>query len=262
MRLRHSTYALITGASMGLGKAFAHELAKKGYNLLLVALPGEGLEVLASDLNRTGLDVKIFEMDLSDMEQVKLLAEKVNTYPLEVLVNNAGIGGSGKFELTEIERIIKIIQLNVLALSLLTRLLLPNLLNRKSYVLNVSSMAAFSPMGYKTVYPASKAFVHNFSRGLYEELRNSSVFVSVVNPGPMATSPEIRDRIRKQGWRGRLGLMSPQKVARISVRQLFKRDTMIMLGWSNGLNWLMLKFIPIWIRLPLLTRAIKKELNQ
>lgn len=121
-------------------------------------------------------------------------------------------------------------------------------------------MAAFSPIGYKTVYPASKAFVHHFTRGLNEELKDTNVFVSVVNPGPMKTNEEVIKRITNHGALAKIGLLSPDKVAAISIRQLLKRDDMIMLNFGNGLSWLLMKIIPIWIRLPLMTRAVKKEL--
>lgn len=122
-------------------------------------------------------------------------------------------------------------------------------------------MAAFSPMGFKTVYPASKAFIHHFTRGLYQELKNTNVFVSVVNPGPMKTNHDTTERINRQGWLGKLGLLPPEKVAAISIRQLLKRDTMIMLGWGNSFSWLLMKIIPIWLRLPLLTKAIEREIK-
>lgn len=177
---------------------------------------------------------------------------------MSVLINNAGVGGTRRFDLADVNYINTIIQLNVMATTVMTRQLFSNLkMQEKAYVLNVSSMAAFSPMAFKTVYPASKAFVHSFTRGLYEEYKKTNVFISVVNPGPMRTNPEITARIDKQGFLGRLGLLSPEKVAEISVRQLFKRDTLIML---NGFNWLVLKALPIWIRLPFLSRAVRREL--
>ena len=122
-------------------------------------------------------------------------------------------------------------------------------------------MAAFSPMGFKTVYPASKAFIHHFSRGLYQELKDTNIFVSVVNPGPMKTNADTSARIDKQGFLAQMGLLSPERVAQISIRQLFKKDSMIMLNWVNGVHWLLMKLIPIWLRLPLLTKVIEREVN-
>jgi hypothetical protein len=147
----------------------------------------------------------------------------------------------------------------VVAGSILVHQLLPNLKARKqSYILNVSSMAAFTPVGYKTVYPASKSYIHSFSRGLCAELKDTNVFVSVVNPGAMKTNAGVTQRIEKQGLLGRLTLLDPEKVARYCIKQLFRKDTVIMV---NPFSWAVLQLIPIWIRLPVMTRAIKREIE-
>lgn len=256
-------YVVITGASNGLGKAFACELAQRGFDLILVALPNEGLPQLANELTSEYREALYYETDLTSFENVLSLTAWINhNYNVWMLINNAGIGGTKRYIEADRHYLNNIIQLNVMSMSLITRELLPNLMQRKSaFVLNVSSMAAFSPMGYKTVYPASKAFVHHFTRGLYQELKGSSVFVSVVNPGPMKTNSNVTARIEKQGIFGKLGLLSPEKVAQISIKKLLKRDAMIMLGMGNGLSWLLMKIIPVWIRLPLLTHSIKSELS-
>lgn len=258
-----NTFALITGASCGLGKAFAYELAERKYNLILVSLPGESLSALAYNLRLFGVEVHYYETDLTQRENVLQLTTWVNSnFQVSVLINNAGVGGTRRFTEADPEYINNIIQLNVMCTSLLTRTMLPNLMKQsQAYILNVSSMAAFSPMGFKTVYPASKAFVHHFSRGLYQELKDTNIFVSVVNPGPMKTNSDSTARIRQQGLLARMALMSPEKVARVSIRQLFRRDSMIMLNWINGLQWLLIQLIPIWLRLPLLTKVIEREIN-
>ncbi len=180
-------YALITGASMGLGKSFAHELASRKINTLLVSLPHENLQAVSREISETyGTDSICFELDLTDPGSLQAMVEEVNDrFEVFMLINNAGIGGTMKFDRVRTEDIIKIIELNILVLSVLTHKLLPNLMRQPDgYVLNVSSMAACSPIGYKTVYPASKAFVHSFSLGLSEELKRTNVCVSVVHPGP------------------------------------------------------------------------------
>lgn len=256
-------YAVITGASSGLGKAFAFELAKYKMNLVLVALPNEGLPELTAQLKTHEIDAAWYETDLTVHENVLSVTDWINkNFSVSLLINNAGMGGTRRFIEADADYINRIIQLNVMSTSLITRALVHNLMRQpKAYILNVSSMAAFSPMGFKTVYPASKAFVHHFTRGLYQELRDTNVFVSVVNPGPMKTNHDATARINRQGLFGRLGLLSPEKVAAISIRQLFKRDTMIMLGWGNGISWLLMKILPIWVRLPLLTKAIEREIK-
>jgi len=258
------SYALITGASQGLGKAFVLELAKRNINTILVSLPGEGLEYIASQVEAQGLEAHCYETDLTLKENIVALANWVNErFPLSILINNAGCGGTQSFSNVSVDYLDRIIQLNVKATSLLTHQLLPNLVRQKSaYVLNVGSVAAYSPIGYKTVYPASKAFVHSFTRGLYQEFADSNVFFSVVNPGPMMTNPDSSSRLQQQGRFATMGLLSPEQVAAISIRQLFRRDTLIMLNWVNRLTWMVMKFLPIYIRLPLLTHAIKKEINR
>ena len=257
-------YCVVTGAAHGLGRAFAKELSQRRLNTILVDLPENNLSRFCEEIrDQYQVSSCCYECDLTQKQHITELAERINNnYNVFLLINNAGTGGTVRFENATAEYLDRIIQLNVMATTLLTRLLIPNLLKQeKSYILNVSSMAAFSPIGYKTVYPASKVFVHYFSRSLYQEYKHTNLFVSVVNPGPMKTNPEVTRRIEKQGFFSHWGVMSPEKVAAISIRQLFKRDTMIMLSLANGFNWLILKLVPIYIRLPLLSRAVKKEIN-
>lgn len=257
-------FALITGAGQGLGRAYAIELARRGHNVLLTALPGENLSDFCAGLQS---DFKItaacFECDLTQENEIARLTGWIEeNYAIDMLINNAGIGGSSEFEKTKAYLINNMILLNVRAMALITHQLLPVLRRQKqAWILNVSSMASFSPIGYKTVYPATKVFVLNFSRGLYQELKGSGVFVSVVHPGPMKTNADTSMRIEKQGWRGQMGLISPEEMARRSINRLFKKDSLILIGWMNKLNWLLMKTVPIWIRLPLITNIVKKEIQ-
>ncbi|REC50150.1 SDR family NAD(P)-dependent oxidoreductase [Chryseobacterium pennipullorum] len=255
------SYAVVTGASQGLGKAFAENLARKNINVILVSLPGQNLKELCGELEQTyHIKCHYYETDLSVHENVMNLTEWLNgSFDIHILINNAGLGGTKKFTEATPDYINTILQVNVAATSLITHQLLPNLLKQpKAYILNVSSMAAFSPIGFKTVYPASKTFIHSFSRGLHEELKGTSVFVSVVNPGAMKTNTEVCKRIEKQGFWGKLTLLNPDKVASYSIRQLLKKDSVIMV---NPISWLVMKILPIWIKLPLMTQAIKREIE-
>jgi short-subunit dehydrogenase len=254
-------FAVITGASQGLGKALAIELARQKINLILVSLPDQELNKIARQIAFDfQVETHCYETDLSDTENVLELTKWINTnFSVFILINNAGIGGSKRFTDVNFLYIFKILQVNVIATSILTHQLLPNLMDQEqAYVLTVSSMAAFSPIGYKTVYPASKSFIHSFSRGLCEELKGTNVFVSVVNPGAMKTNAEVTKRIEKQGVLGRLTLLAPEKVARYCIRQLFRKDSVIMV---NSVSRVILQLIPIWIKLPLMTRAVKRELK-
>lgn len=261
MEMKRESYAVVTGASQGLGKAFAESLAKKNINVILISLPNQNLKEVSKEIAEMyHVKTEYYEIDLSVNENIFKLTEWLNTsFDIHILINNAGLGGTMKFVDATSDYINTILQVNIAATSLITHQLLPNLLQQpQSYILNVSSMAAFSPIGFKTVYPASKTFIHSFSRGLYEELKDTNVFVSVVNPGAMKTNSDVCRRIEKQGFLGRLSLLDPDKVARYCIDQLFKRDSVIMV---NPFSWLAMKVLPIWITLPLMTNAIKKEIE-
>ncbi len=253
-------YAVVTGASQGLGKAFAENLAKKHINLILVSLPNQNLKELSEELSKMyKIKTHYYEVDLSVNENIINLTDWLNKFEIYILINNAGLGGAIKFVDATPHYINSILQVNVMATSLITHQLLPNLLKQpKAYILNVSSMAAFTPIGFKTVYPASKTFIHSFSRGLCEELRNTNVFVSVVNPGPMKTNSDVSKRIEKQGFLGRLTVLDPDKVANYCINRLIKRDSVIMV---NPVSWAIMNILPIWIKLPLMTNAIRKEIK-
>lgn len=257
------SFAIITGASKGLGRAMAFEMGRRGKNVLLVSLPNEGLPNLCHVLRLScRIKAEYFETNLSENNSVYEIANWASQYPVDTLINNAGIGGTKAFDEASPAYIDAIIQINIRSTSLLTRLILPQLkMHKKAYILNVASMASFSPIAYKTVYPASKAFVYSFSRGLYQELKGTGIFVSVIHPGPMRTNPDVSRRIDKQGFFGKLGLISAEHMAKIAIRQLYRRDTLILPGTMNKINWLLIKTVPIWIRLGLVSGIIKREIK-
>lgn len=257
-------YAVITGASKGLGLELAKSLAERQRNLILVSLPKEGIQGTAKNLIKTyNIDVKYFETNLTRMENIIFFTDWVQkNYAVDMLINNAGTGGSCDFTLSEMEYLNTIIQLNMTATVMLTRKLIPVLQQQKqAYILNIASLASFGPMPYKTVYPASKAFIYSFSRGLYSELKGSNVFVSVAHPGPMATTPEISARIRKHNRLIQFTVLSPEKTAQICIRQLLKKDTLILPGFMNKVSWLFIKLSPVWLRLHIFRRSLLKELK-
>ncbi len=257
-------YALITGASQGFGKELACELARRKINLLLVSLPGEGLEVYCKQL-RQDYQIKAwyYETDLNKEQSVYDIANwALSNYRVTTLINNAGIGGSKIFEFASIELLESMIQINIRAVTILTRLMLPELKShKKSYILNVASMASFSPIAYKTIYPASKSFVFSFSMGLHQELKGSGVSVSVITPGPMKTNAEVTNRIENQSYYARLGLLSPKMAARIAIDGLLHKQAQIVPGLYNKLIWFLLKIIPLNLRLNMASGIIKREAN-
>jgi len=261
----NSNYTLITGAGTGLGKALAKECAGRNMNLVLTSLPGEDLpEYCKLLIDQFGVDVACLEEDLRQENSVYILAEKIlGKYPVDMLINNAGVGGSKAFGSVAPDYLDNIIMVNVRATAMLTRLLLPELQKHKrAYILNVASLASFSPFAFKTVYPASKAFIWSFSRGLYEELKGSSVFVGVIHPGPMATNADVSARIKTQGWIGQMGLLSPERVAKIALKNLIARNSLVIPGTLNKLSYAMMKTVPTWLQLSICARIVRREFNR
>ena len=258
-----NNFALITGASQGLGLALAEELAKRKYNLLLVSLPNENLSTTADEIeNIFGVTVKYFETDMTEKSNVIALSEWANVYDVSVLINNAGSGGSKQITEVSLGYIEKIIQLNVTSTALLTKLLLPNLIeSNNSYIMNVSSMAAFSPMGYKTVYPASKKFIDHFSMGLREELKEKNVSVTVIYPGPMKTNEEVTSRIESQSKFVNLGVVELDEIAEMSISKMFKGKRRVIPGRLNRISKFILDVLPLNTKIKMLSNAMKKEIQ-
>ena len=265
MKTTQISYSVITGASMGLGKAFASELAKMGRNVILVARPNEGLQDLSKSLqSKYRIKAPYYETDLLIAANLFQLTNWINTnYQIDFLINNVGIGGSESFGDCSLQYLDNIIQLNIKTLTHLCHELLENLQNtgKRAYILNVSSMAAFCPMGFKTIYPASKRFIQHFSMGLNCELRKTNVQVATVFPGPMKTNEGVSDRIEKQGVLAKLTLQPSSEVARVSIKKVLRGKTSIVVGFSNKINRILMETIPNSLLGPLLSNAFKKELT-
>lgn len=256
---------LITGASSGLGRELAIECASRHMNLILIALPGRNLNEFCDQLeNKYHIQAFAYEGDLTDKNYIhEVAAEVLSKYKVNFLINNAGIGGTVPFQEASVDYLDTIIQLNIRATSLLTRLLIGELkTHQKAYILNVSSMAAFSPIPYKTIYPASKAFIYSFSRGLSEELRGTPVKVVVLHPGPILTNPDVILRIMKQGVFGKIGLLSAGTISRIAISALYHGRSVIIPGFFNNFNHLLMKLFPESFRLKILGSVIQREITQ
>jgi short-subunit dehydrogenase len=238
-------FALITGASKGIGKAIAVELAERGCNLLLTSRSRDLLEALAEKLrNEFKVQIQTFVCDLSEESAPKRLLEycTANNLPVNILVNNAGYGLWGKFpELT------MILQLNMLRLNNenlvhITHLFIPLLKkNTPAYILNVSSTSAYQAVPTMAVYAASKIFVLNFSRALRHELKPDNISVCCLVPG--TTSTEFMDRAGQQPLKKRAEkvAMTPEDVACAAVKGMFSRKAEIIPGF---VNWISAKIIP------------------
>ncbi len=179
--------ALVTGASAGIGNAFARGLATRGYDLVVVARDTARLDALAKELEAAhGGSVEVLGADLSDAAQLATVEARLAdaSRPVELVVNNAGFGTMGHFKDLPIDREQEEIALNVVALTRLTHAALPNLVERRTGgVINVASIAAFQPTPGNATYGATKAFVFSLSQGIHEELRGSGVNCMVLCPG-------------------------------------------------------------------------------
>ena len=181
-------YAVITGASAGIGTEFAKLLAEKGYALILVARRRDRLEQLAATLKT---ECEIITADLGKEEECYRLAECIKNKKIEIFINNAGFGDCGHFVETELEKEMGMVELNVKAVHILTKLMLQKMKKANSgYILNVASSAGLMPAGpFMSTYYATKAYVTSLTRGIAEELRQigSNVYVGCLCPGPVDT---------------------------------------------------------------------------
>ncbi len=257
-------FTVITGASQGLGRALAMECARRGRHLILLSLPEEGLPELANFLfARYRVKVLYYETDLTQEDAPQQFYNWLGEQKLHVnmLINNAGIGGTLSFAQASPNYINNIILLNIRALAMMTRLLVPELQrHHKSHILNISSMAAFSPIPFKTVYPASKAFVYSFSMGLREELRRSSVSVSVLHPGPMATKQDNIIRLQQHGFLAQLSTLTIEQVARKALQSMERGTGIIIPGILNKISYRIMGMLPHALQAPILGRIFTKEL--
>src|SRR4051794_12838129 len=184
-----STYAVVTGASSGIGRELASELAKRGFDLLIAAEDAE-LDAAAAGLRSTGRTVDTCRTDLATREGVEALVERVQSSgrPVDALCLNAGIGVNGSFVDVPLERHLEVIGLDVTGTVHLAHRLLPAMVERgEGRVLITASIAATMPGAYQSTYNASKAFLHSFSEAIRTELRERGVTVTSLMPGPTDT---------------------------------------------------------------------------
>lgn len=256
-------FALITGASKGIGMALAAECASRGYNLALVALAGEDLPTTATELaDRYQVRALVLEIDLAAADAADQVVDWVLAQQIQVfmLINNAGLGSVGPFDQAALEKHRVMLYLNIHTPYLLMRKLMPMLAAQpQAYVINVSSQAAFFPIPFKASYSASKAYLLYLSLATEYELRSSNVHICVVCPSGVKTSPAIRERIETAGPLSRMVALEPEEVASITLRKALKRKRLIIPGTLNRLSYYATMLAPDFIRFPFIAKKMRKN---
>jgi short-subunit dehydrogenase len=230
--------ALVTGASSGLGADFARQLAARGCGLILVARRMERLQELQAEILASyQVPVECLAMDLTEPNAPQKVYDrlKAGKRTVDVLVNNAGYGLFGEFLETPWERIHQMLELDMVALTHLTRLFLPEMVRRnRGYILNVASTGAFQPTPTYAAYSAAKSYVLSLSEALHYELRKTNVKCTVLCPGVTRTEFFAVAGQAMTAYQ-RLTAMDSARVARIGINAMLKGRSSVVAGWINAL---------------------------
>jgi hypothetical protein len=238
-------WALVTGASSGIGAALARELAKHGAKLILTARRRDRLETLAGELTAKGTEVRIVTADLNDPAAPQKIYDVTEGAGLtvDILVNNAGLGQYGSFAQSEIVQELSQVRVNCEAVVRLTRLFVPRMVERRrGWVLVLASTASFQPVPYITTYAATKAFDRFFALGLAAEVARFGVKVTALCPGP--TESEFIDVARATAFKSPKE-QSAEEVARLAVAALARGQRTLIPYFGGRFNALLVRFLPV-----------------
>jgi uncharacterized protein len=244
--MTHASYALVTGASRGLGKYFARALAARRQHLVLVARDSDRLARLAVELEKAnGIRAETLALDLASPGAGGRLAEQLKDRGLKIdlLVNNAGFGDSGEFLKLSLARQLEMISLQNATVVELTYNLLPAMIEqRRGGIINVSSMAGFQPVPYATIYSATKSFLTTFSLALEAEMRRYKVAVVTVCPGRLRADPEEPEEGERKKVPG--GEQAHEDVVRLALRMLDRGGGLVIPGAMNKFAAFAVAFAP------------------
>ncbi len=261
----NSEFALITGGSQGLGKAIAENLAQRKIPIILVALPEKILTETAHYLQNTyQVEVQTLGIDLTEPNAPEKVFEFVqsNNFKVKYLINNAGIGYTDKFERLSTTFLDKLLKINTVAITQLTRLFIPTLAeNSPAYILNVASMAGLFTMPYKAAYSASKHYVIELSFALREELKDKNISVTVVCPGGIITNPEVLERVEQMGKLGRILTASPEFIAKVAVKAMINQRKFVVPKWQVKLYSYLRWIFPKTWQAKIIANALRKKVQ-
>jgi uncharacterized protein len=258
--------ALITGASAGIGREFARQLARRARSIILVARREDRLAELRDELQlqHPNLVVQIRQVDLADLAQLHELMGRLDRerIDVDVLVNNAGLGDSGPFAASDPIRNEQMTLVNVVALTSLTRHVLPQMIaKRRGGILNVSSSAGFLPMPGSAVYAATKAYVTSFSEALRAELHGTGVSICALCPGPVRT--EFQQVAKRPDGRPEIGpefvLVPVEQVVRDAIKGLESDRPIVIPGFAMKLAMLLARLMPMPLLRLLLRRYSSRD---
>ena len=260
MNLYKNKTILITGASSGIGEAFAIELNKLGANLVLTARSTGKLNEIAEKMN----NAIVISGDLSDKDFPLYLYNSIKekNINIDIVINNAGFGFSGLFLDSPMKNYKEMINLNIFSLVELTHLFMKDMVNKGSGgIINISSLASFQPMPYFSIYAATKAFVTSFTIGLYEEYRNRNIRVLGVCPGYTKTNFNKR-AVMKNNKHAAGYIMTAEVVAKQSLRAYAKNKYILINGFSNKFSKLLLTLLPQKISLKITKMILRKGVEK
>ena len=262
--LNSAPYALVAGGSKGIGYAIAEALAKRKYNLILIARHADSL-IAAKDKLESAyqIHVEILVHDLALEESAVEIAQWCieRDIPLKLLFNVAGFGGTQDYLSLPLDTLRYMVRLNVESAITLTYALLPLLeKNAPSYILNVASMAGFAPIPVKNIYSATKSAVIFFSYSLRYQLRDRGISVSCLSPGPVFTKPEIvKDTKDKLGWFGMKMAVPPKRVGEIAVRKTLKKRMMIVPRTLATITAFIIRILPTRVIVSIYDKVGRKQ---
>jgi uncharacterized protein len=254
---------VITGASSGIGAAFARKLASRGRNVLLVARSEDKLITLCNELGRvSGIRAQYFALDLTEPDAPRRLFEETRARELEVdmLINNAGFGSMGTFVELELARELEMIDLNIKALVALTHHFLAPMRERKQgTIINVASTAGFQAVPFMTTYAATKAFVLSFSEALWEENRDHGVLVMALCPGVTETNFFAASGMERPPMRT---AQTPEEVVDAALGGLKRHKGTVISGWTNLLMVEAERFVPRSLVIKIAGKALRPRFEK
>lgn len=254
-------WALVTGASAGIGAAIARELAGHGAKLILTARREERLEALAKELAARGNEVCILVADLRDPEAPRQIYDATEGagIPVDILINNAGLGQFGVFVQSPIEQELAQIRVNCEAMVHLARLFVPNMVERRrGWVLTVASTASFQPIPYLNTYAATKVFDRFFSQALTQEVKAYGIKVTALCPGP--TESEFWDISRASAFKRRI--QPTQQVARLGINALARGKRTVIANVQGRFTAFLVRFLPVGLITWFIEKAARREAHR